>query len=134
MAALVADLPSGRQDGEAFGSRSGRDRGHGCGGCPGSVGAAPRPSSPSRGTAHASGVNHEFLVSLHSNPGGRIRLPDAFAKLLEQRKSPGLWLQMDGCPNGPFWVEVDYPLPNVLDLVRGWKAFARLHDLCVGMC
>ena len=88
---------------------------------------------PPREAAHSAGADHEFLVDLCSLPRSRLRLPDAFAELVAEKKPSGLWLQLDGCPNGPSWVEVGYPLPRAMDLEKGWKSFARSQDLGRGM-
>ena len=73
------------------------------------------------------------MVDLCSRSRSWLRLPDAFAKLVAEKKPSGLWLQVDGCPNGPSWVEVGYPLPGAMDLGKGWKTFARSHGLGRGM-
>ena len=37
----------------------------------------------------------------------------------------GFWLQVDGCPNRPSWVKVEYTVDDFMLLGQGWKAFAR---------
>ena len=40
---------------------------------------------------------------------------------------------MRGCRNGSTPVGVDFPAPQVMYLHRGWKTFARIHILTVGL-
>ena len=40
---------------------------------------------------------------------------------------------MRGCGNGGTRVDVDFPAPRVMYLRRGWKTFARIHSLMVGL-
>ena len=44
----------------------------------------------------------------------------------------GYWLQVEGCPNGPTWVEVEFTVDDSMLLGRGWKAFARSRHLTRG--
>ena len=44
----------------------------------------------------------------------------------------GFWLQVDGCPNGPSWVAVEYTIDDFMLLGRGWKAFTRSRHLTRG--
>ena len=39
---------------------------------------------------------------------------------------------MDGCHNGPSWVEVEYTVNDFMLLGRGWKAFARSRHVTRG--
>ncbi|KAE8811118.1 folate-biopterin transporter 1, chloroplastic-like [Hordeum vulgare] len=43
-----------------------------------------------------------------------------------------LWLQAHGCDNAALQVAVEYPEPRLLLLGRGWKSFARAHNLWDG--
>ncbi|KAE8777891.1 l-ascorbate oxidase-like protein [Hordeum vulgare] len=40
-----------------------------------------------------------------------------------------LWLHAHGCGNGTVQVDMEYPDPHLLLLGRGWKSFARAHNL-----
>ena len=40
---------------------------------------------------------------------------------------------MRGCRNGDTRVDVDFPVPHVMYLLRGWKTFARIHSLTAGL-
>ena len=44
-----------------------------------------------------------------------------------------LRLHMRGCGTGGMRVDVDFPAPHVMYLRRGWKTFARIHSLTVGL-
>ncbi|KAE8809894.1 l-ascorbate oxidase-like protein [Hordeum vulgare] len=74
----------------------------------------------------------EFLVQLRGCIRTRLQLPSAFANAMEEEKSPMLWLQMHGCGNGAEPVDVEHPEPRLLFLGRGWKSFARAHNLWDG--
>ncbi|KAE8811128.1 L-ascorbate oxidase-like protein [Hordeum vulgare] len=43
-----------------------------------------------------------------------------------------LWLRVHGCGNGAVTVAVEQPRPQLLFLGRGWKSFARAHNLWDG--
>ncbi|KAE8809431.1 l-ascorbate oxidase-like protein [Hordeum vulgare] len=43
-----------------------------------------------------------------------------------------LWLRVHGCGNGAVPVVVKQPGPRLLFLDRGWKSFARAHNLWYG--
>ncbi|KAE8798266.1 l-ascorbate oxidase-like protein [Hordeum vulgare] len=78
------------------------------------------------------GTPLEFLVTLKSRIRTRIQLPIAFAKVMSEEKPPMLWLQVHGCGNGAISVAVEQPGPRLLFLGRGWKRFARAHNLWDG--
>ena len=40
---------------------------------------------------------------------------------------------MRGYGNGSMRVDVDFPAPHVMYLHRGWKTFARIHSLTLGL-
>ena len=65
---------------------------------------------------------------LHS----RLRLPEAFARVLEIDQPPRLRLHMKGCCHGDMWVNTRFPSPHVMFLCRGWKTFARAICLLDG--
>ena len=44
-----------------------------------------------------------------------------------------LRLHMRGCGTGGTRVNIDFPAPHVMYLRRGWKTFARIHSLTVGL-
>ena len=44
-----------------------------------------------------------------------------------------LRLHMRGCGTGGMRVDVDFPTLLVMYLCRGWKTFARIHSLTVGL-
>ncbi|KAE8815078.1 l-ascorbate oxidase-like protein [Hordeum vulgare] len=51
---------------------------------------------------------------------------------MEEEKPPMLWLRVHGCGNGVVPVVVEHPRPQLLFLDRGWKSFARAHNLWDG--
>ena len=55
---------------------------------------------------HMGVVAHEFLVGLHSPPRSKLRLLESFAEVISPNPPRGLWLQMDGCINKPYWVHI----------------------------
>ena len=61
-------------------------------------------------------------------------MPDSFAVAVDSDdgRPTGFWLQVDGCPNGPSWVEVEYTVDDFVLLGRGWKAFTRSRHLTRG--
>ena len=69
------------------------------------------------------------MVDLFCRPCSRLFLPDSFASALPEDKPAGFWLQVEGCPNGPSWVEVEYNADDSMLLGRGWKSFARSRKL-----
>ena len=74
-----------------------------------------------------------FFVRLCQPPRRRLRLPTPFTRemLLDPRHS--LRLHMRGCGNSDTWSDVEFPAPHVMYLCRGWKTFARDHNLTVGL-
>jgi hypothetical protein len=44
---------------------------------------------------------------------------------MENSRPSGLWLQADGCCNGPSWVVAKFSTAGSLFLMRVWKLFAR---------
>ena len=44
-----------------------------------------------------------------------------------------LRLHIRGCGNGGTRVDVDFPASHVMYLPHGWKTFARVHSLTVGL-
>ena len=74
----------------------------------------------------------EFIMQLREPLHSRLRLPEAFARVLEIDQPPRLRLHMKGCCNGDMWVNRMFPAPHVMLLRRGWKTFARAHCLMKG--
>lgn len=74
----------------------------------------------------------EFVVSMHCDPCTWLRLPDAFAREMTERAPLGLWLQPDGCCNGPSWVLTEFTSSGFMFLKRGWKSFALPRGLKEG--
>ena len=74
----------------------------------------------------------EFILQLRGPPRSRLRLPRAFARVLEIDRPPRLRLHMKGCCHGDMWVNTRFPAPQVMLLRRGWKTFARAHCLMDG--
>ena len=74
----------------------------------------------------------EFILQLREPPRSRLRLPEAFARVLEIDQPPRLRLHMKGCCNGDMWVNTRFPVPHVMLLRRGWKTFSRAHCLMKG--
>src|SRR3954462_10201089 len=52
---------------------------------------------------------------------------------MELDPSQTLRLHMRGCGNGSTRVDVEFPAPHVMYLRHGWKTFARIHSLTVGL-
>ncbi|KAE8820579.1 l-ascorbate oxidase-like protein [Hordeum vulgare] len=48
---------------------------------------------------------------------------------MEVAKPTVLWLRVYGCSHGAMQVHVEYPKRRSMLLGRGWKAFARAHNL-----
>ncbi|KAE8766770.1 l-ascorbate oxidase-like protein [Hordeum vulgare] len=51
---------------------------------------------------------------------------------MEEEKPLTLWLWVHGCGNGAVPVAVEHPGLQLLFLGRGWKSFARAHNLWDG--
>ncbi|KAE8771429.1 l-ascorbate oxidase-like protein [Hordeum vulgare] len=49
-----------------------------------------------------------------------------------EEKLPMLWLRLHGCGNDAVPVVMEQPGPWLLFLGRGWKSFARAHNLWDG--
>jgi hypothetical protein len=77
-------------------------------------------------------VAHEFVMGLRRRLHSWLRLPDPFARVMESSRPSGLWLQVDGCCNGPSWVATEFSTTDSLFLTRGWKSFARSCGLGQG--
>ena len=45
---------------------------------------------------------------------GKLFLPDFFTVAVEEDKPTGFWLEVDGCPNGPSWVWVEYTVDGTM--------------------
>ncbi|KAE8787137.1 l-ascorbate oxidase-like protein [Hordeum vulgare] len=108
-------------------SCGGRGRGRWC--------ATPAsPSSPGlvpTGT-HVERTPLEFLVRLQGRIRTRLQLPTAFAKVMSEEKPLMLRLQVHGCGKDAVPLAVEQPGPRLLFLGRGWKSFARAHNLWDG--
>ena len=65
----------------------------------------------------------------------RLHLPDSFTAAVDtdDDRPTGYWLQVDGCPNGPSWVEVEFTVGDSMLLGRGWKAFVCSCHLTRGL-
>ncbi|XP_020201541.1 uncharacterized protein [Aegilops tauschii subsp. strangulata] len=74
----------------------------------------------------------EFILKLREPPRSRLRLPEAFARVLEVDQPPRLRLHTKGCSNGDMWANTRFPVPHVIFLRQGWKTFARAHCLMKG--
>ena len=90
------------------------------------------PSPSPRAAIHTSFVPFEFILDLRRKIRSRIDLPDSFAMAMENNRPPGLWLQVEGCPNGPSWISVEYTADDSMLLGQGWKSFARSRRLTRG--
>ena len=89
---------------------------------------APLASS----SGHVGDTALEFILQLREPPRSRLRLPEAFARVLEVDQPPRLRLHMKGCCHGDMWVNTGFPAPQVMLLCRGWKTFAHAHCLMDG--
>ncbi|KAI4994165.1 hypothetical protein ZWY2020_029213 [Hordeum vulgare] len=70
-----------------------------------------------------------FVVELHGVLRGHLHLPRPFARAMEAAKPPVLWLRAYGCFHGAMQMHVEYLKRRSMLLGRGWKAFARAHNL-----
>nr|XP_020155308.1 B3 domain-containing protein REM20-like [Aegilops tauschii subsp. strangulata] len=75
---------------------------------------------------------HEFVVALHRQPRSWLRLPNPFARVMEDNMPLGLWIRVDGCCNGPAWVVVELSPAGAMYLIQGWKSFACSRGLGSG--
>ena len=82
---------------------------------------------------HVGDQPHEFFIRLRWPPSRCLRLPAPFAREMERDQPQSLRLHMRGCGNGGTRVNVDFPAPRVMYLRPGWKTFARIHNLMVGL-
>ncbi|KAE8773825.1 l-ascorbate oxidase-like protein [Hordeum vulgare] len=87
----------------------------------------PPPPPPCGG--HSNGTALEFVVELHGIPRGHLHLPRPFTRAMEAAKPPVLWLRAHGCSHGAMEVHMEYRKRRSMFLGRGWKAFARAHNL-----
>ena len=72
----------------------------------------------------------QFVIDLGMLYGTHPRLPLSFVTSVDGEFPSGFWIQVEGCPNGPNWVEVNDAHPDgFLHLGKGWKAFARARRL-----
>ncbi|KAE8774785.1 l-ascorbate oxidase-like protein [Hordeum vulgare] len=71
----------------------------------------------------------EFVVELHGHLRCHLPLPRPFARAMEAARPPILWLRAHGCSHGAMQASVEYPKRHSMLLGRGWKAFARAHNL-----
>ncbi|KAE8772269.1 l-ascorbate oxidase-like protein [Hordeum vulgare] len=62
----------------------------------------------------------------------RLELPIAFPKLMSEEKLPMLWLRVHGCGNSAVLVAVEQPGSRLQFHGRGWKSFARAHNIWDG--
>ena len=95
--------------------------------------AVPPPAVPPATEGHVVDQPREFFIRLRRPPHRRLRLPTPFAQEMELDPPQTLRLHMRGCGTGGTRVDVDFPAPNIMYLRRGWKTFARIHSLTVGL-
>ena len=76
----------------------------------------------------------DFVVDLDRRLRSRLHLPDSFAAAVDtdDDRPTGYWPQVEGCPNGPSWVEAEYTIDGSMLLGKGWKAFACSRHLTRG--
>ena len=82
---------------------------------------------------HVGDQPREFFIRLRRPPRRRLCLPAPFAREMERDRPQSLRLHMRGCGNGGTRVDVDFPAPRVMYLRHGWKTFAHIHSLTVGL-
>ena len=75
----------------------------------------------------------EFFIKLRRPPRRRLRLPTPCIEEMELDPPQTLRLHMRGCGTGGMRVDVDFSAPHVMYLRHGWKTFARIHSLTVGL-
>ena len=93
----------------------------------------PPPAMPPTMEGHIGDNPYEFFIRLRRPPRRRLRLPTPFSQEMELDPPQTLRLHMRGCGTGGTRVDVDFPAPHVMYLRRGWKTFARIHSLTVGL-
>ena len=71
-------------------------------------------------------------MNMHRSPCTWLRLPDSFAAAMADRTPLGLWVQADGCCNGPSWVATEFTPSAFMFLKQGWKSFALARGLKQG--
>nr|XP_045087654.1 B3 domain-containing protein Os03g0212300-like [Aegilops tauschii subsp. strangulata] len=71
-------------------------------------------------------------AELHGPPRSRLRLPEAFARVLQIDRLPRVRLHRKGCCHSDMWVNTRFLAPHVMLLRWGWKTFARAHCLMDG--
>ncbi|KAE8767827.1 l-ascorbate oxidase-like protein [Hordeum vulgare] len=86
------------------------------------------PPSPRLG-GHSDGTTLEFVVELHVILRGHLHLPCPFSRAMEAARPPVLWLRAHGCSHDAMQGRVQYAKRHSMLLRRGWKAFARSHNL-----
>ncbi|KAE8820097.1 l-ascorbate oxidase-like protein [Hordeum vulgare] len=109
------------------GRRGGLGRGRGDA-TPTTLPLSLEPSSPPW-SGHLDATALEFVVDLSGVLRGHLHLPRPFARAMEAVKPYVLWLRAYGCSDGAIHVNVEYPKRRSMLLGRGWKAFARAHNL-----
>ena len=82
---------------------------------------------------HVGDQPREFFIRLRQPPRRRLRLPTPFTQEMELDPPQTLRLHMRGCGTSDTRVDVDFPAPHVMYLRHGWKTFARIHSLTVGL-
>ena len=93
----------------------------------------PPPLMPPVMEGHVGDQPREFFIRLCRPSRHHLRLPTPFAREMELDPPQTLRLHMRGCGTGGTRVGVDFPAPHVMYLRHGWKAFARIHSLTVGL-
>ncbi|KAE8811565.1 l-ascorbate oxidase-like protein [Hordeum vulgare] len=88
------------------------------------------PPLPSSG--HTEDTSLEFIARMRGPPRSSLHLPCPFAMEMEVDKSQGMYLRMHGCCNGVVHAGVEYPMPRVMFLRRGWKTFVCAHNFMEG--
>ena len=82
------------------------------------MGGSPDP--PSWRTTHTGFPPFEVFVDLDRRLRSQLHLPDSFAAAVDtdDDRPTSYWLQVDGCPNGPSWVEVEFIVDDSMLLGR----------------
>src|SRR4051794_26328989 len=110
----------------------GRGRGRGTRGGRGGARASPPLAAPFPPAVHVGDDPCEFIIRLRRAPRRRLRLPAPFASVLEVEQPETLNLRMRGYGISGTRVHVESRAPGVMYLGRGWKSFARIHNLTEG--
>ena len=126
------DLVAAEPDAWGGGRGRGRGRRRARGGGQGGALVAPTSAAPPPLEGHVGDQPQEFIIRLYKPLCGHLRLPTPFVREMDPKQPRALRLHMRGCGNGIMRVDVDFPTPHVMYLLRGWRTFAHAHSISEG--